>query len=506
MARRTTSKKGPSTTGKDTAGSDTSRALDPNEIAGSDSLEGASSAESTPQAPPDSSGTITGPDKHVPLPESEVAIATADESQLAKDISAPAGDAVSSDPVSQPTAPQASAGSGEAGAETAGDAARDDVSVTDADALQTEPVAEANVADTGHEAKTSEPENIVPSAPAAAASEPRSGLFPMLIGGVLAGAIGYAAAYLNAPQGADPDEIAQLRSELSGVRAELDAVTAPVEISALEAQIASLRDQLDSLPPPSDTGSSATIDAELAELRAQLGADGEIDLAPLQARLDEFSESLSQQADSIADELGSLRAAVADAEDQIAALGADVADLRDLSERRVSDAEAAVDAALAQSGLDSMRAALETGVPYTDAVARLENAGVSVPEALSTPAATGIPTIEALQESFPEAARAGLREALQDAPTESTADRIGNFLRAQTGARSTAPRAGDDPDAVLSRVGAAVEAGDIAAALAESEALPASAQAAMGDWLGAARARLAASNALPEFSNTISTE
>jgi hypothetical protein len=161
---------------------------------------------------------------------------------------------------------------------------------------------------------------------------------------------------------------------------------------------------------------------------------------------------------------------------------------------------------MAQSGLDSLRAALETGVPYPDAVARLSAAGVTVPEALAAAAPTGIATIEALQESFPEAARGALRVALQDAPAESTVDRLGNFLRAQTGARSTVPRAGDDPDAILSRVGAAIEAGDIDAALLEVDALPAPAQAAMADWLAAARARLAARDALPELIHTISTE
>ena len=49
---------------------------------------------------------------------------------------------------------------------------------------------------------------------------------------------------------------------------------------------------------------------------------------------------------------------------------------------------------------------------------------------------------------------------------------LGAFLQNQLGGRSVVPREGDDPDAVLSRVGAAVEAGDLSTALTEIESLP----------------------------------
>jgi hypothetical protein len=74
-------------------------------------------------------------------------------------------------------------------------------------------------------------------------------------------------------------------------------------------------------------------------------------------------------------------------------------------------------------------------------------------------------------------------------------ERFGAFLRSQTGARSTAPRAGDDPDAVLSRAEGALAEGQIAAALTLLEALPEAGRAEVAAWRAAAEARLAAVDA-----------
>jgi hypothetical protein len=66
-------------------------------------------------------------------------------------------------------------------------------------------------------------------------------------------------------------------------------------------------------------------------------------------------------------------------------------------------------------------------------------------------------------------------------------------------ARSLEPREGDDPDAVLSRVEAAARAGDIAAALAEIEALPEVAREPLADWIDRAEAHRAAQAALQDY-------
>lgn len=241
----------------------------------------------------------------------------------------------------------------------------------------------------------------------------------------------------------------------------------------------------------------------MAQLRNDLGAAP--DLAPLEGQVAQLRTALDQLSgtapdtgdlDALRTQLDSLTAqtrtqaeALQQAQDQIAA---ELAQVRDLAENRIASAEAAIDAALAQSGLDSIRAALETGQPFADATDRVAQGGFAVPDVLADNAATGIATLEQLQERFPDAARAAIRASLGAAPAESAGERVVNFLRAQTGARSTVPRQGDDPDAIMSRASAAVEAGDLDLALALVEELPDAGRAALSGWHAAATARQAA--------------
>ncbi len=110
----------------------------------------------------------------------------------------------------------------------------------------------------------------------------------------------------------------------------------------------------------------------------------------------------------------------------------------------------------------------------------------------------GLVTQARLQDGFAPAARAALAAVLP--PTDaSTLDRALGFLRSQTGARSLAPRDGDDADAVLSRAEAALRAGDLQAALTEVDILTGAAAMAMADWRAQAETRLAALAALADL-------
>lgn len=289
----------------------------------------------------------------------------------------------------------------------------------------------------------------------------KPGFMPLLLGGVVAGAIGYGAHFLTADQGVDQTGLAALQADLAALRQ--DMPTAP-DLAPLESQLTELRAEIAALERP---------DADSGVVSA------------LEARID----TLVSDSDALA---GTLRDAQSQMEADLAQMQADLADLRDLAENRVATAEDAVDAALARSGLDSLRAALQTGQPFADATDRIAQAGYDVPAVLRDNAASGIATLEHLQDSFPDAARAAIRESLGAAPVDSAGERMVNFLRAQTGARSTVPRQGDDPDAVMSRAAVAVEAGDLDTAVSLLDELPDAGRAAVSDWHAAATARVQA--------------
>jgi hypothetical protein len=104
-----------------------------------------------------------------------------------------------------------------------------------------------------------------------------------------------------------------------------------------------------------------------------------------------------------------------------------------------------------------------------------------------------------LRTRFPDAARAALQGAQAVPEDASATDRFASFLRKHTNARSLAPRDGDDPDAILSRAEAALEAGDISAALDELGNLPEGAAGPMAAWISDAEARSQALAAMNEM-------
>ena len=362
----------------------------------------------------------------------------------------------------------------------------------------------------------------------------KGGFFPMLLGGLVAGGIGYGAHfYLSAEDNGTEAAIAALQSDLAELRSALADAPEASEVARLEAELTELRAELaSSVEMVEGLDIAGDIEAGMDRLRAEFASSEDVspdtqlvaqisglrrDLAERTERLDGVDATLegldnrlSAQADDFAAVTEDMAVGLSALEDsmtvELAALAEELAQVRELAEHRIEEAEAAVDTALAGAGLEAMRTALERGTAYPEAVALLREAGVEVPDALAGPAAQGIPTLEMLQDSFAPAARAGLRAALQEAPADSTTERLGNFLRAQVGARSTAPREGDDPDAVMSRAAAALEAGDLEATLSELDALPDAALPGLQDWMTAAQARQDAEAAMIDFATIVTNQ
>ncbi|MYA89958.1 MAG: hypothetical protein F4X97_16155 [Boseongicola sp. SB0662_bin_57] len=311
-----------------------------------------------------------------------------------------------------------------------------------------------------------------------------------LVGGLVAGAVGFLVAIsLSQPTG-QPDKAEQALSGVDAVVAEMSVLKAqlgelrglmqpPPDLSGLEDDIAALEDKVNELGP--EIGEmEATTSGEISELGTRLAAlfrrvetlevsSGDVSLSQT-VRTEEQLTRFRGQLDQL----------VADAEAKISKL-----------EARAVEAGGA-SAAGNRFAIARLRAAVETGAPYSDVISTMEG----IPPELADHARTGIPTLNALQQGFPAAARAALAASRSISGEGTVGDRIVAFLRHATNARSLTPREGDSADAILSRAEARVAEGDLPAALAELESLSRASRSAMAGWVADAEFRLAALGAI----------
>lgn len=315
--------------------------------------------------------------------------------------------------------------------------------------------------------------------------ERKGGFFPMLLGGVVAAALGYGVSayqsgtlpFLGAAEedtfeadtrAALDSQAGEIEALKGSVQAANDAVSG-IDLSALESSVSDLGARFDSVSGEIEGLSDriGTLDARLEEMEKRPVAETVPPeaIAAYERELDSVREAIATQRQEVEEMTRQALAAEANAEDQAA----------------LSQARAA---------LSTIMSALTDGAPYADALAEIEANGTTVPAALSAPAADGVPTLAALTEAFPPAARAALSAARRsEAQAESGTGRFTTFLADQLGARSVTAREGDGPDAVLSRAEAALRGGDLGQTLTELEALPDQATAPLSDWIAAATAR-----------------
>ena len=329
-------------------------------------------------------------------------------------------------------------------------------------------------------AKAAPEENSKTPTPAAAKNQPdvtakkpktapaqQNSFLPLALGGLVAGVIGFAVATFTAPQTDDSlaNQVAAQSSTIAGLEQRL-ADLPETDLSGIETALADLTVRLDEIEArpigvAAPSGDVSAVSADMEALRAQI----------------------AEMTDAAQTELAQARAAAASIEENAA------------SAARNSAARAA---------LSRVQTALESGAPIGAALGDLEEAtGDTAPDALIV-AQDGVPTLASLQEQFPEAARAALATARSEGVAGEETSGFGAFLRTQFDVRSTAPREGNDADAILSRAEAAVRTGRLSDALAEVSALPEVARAAMSDWLALAETRASAVAAANILSSTLS--
>lgn len=345
--------------------------------------------------------------------------------------------------------------------------------------------------------------------------EKRGGFGPLVLGGLIAGGIGFASAAYVVPRffpqmvsgepaaiGADlasqTEKIAALQAELESLKGAVAApatATIPDEVTA---GIAQLGDRLQAL----EQATAGTGD-RIGKLETRLDAAESRPVtgdAASAGALDAIRREMEGYRAEIGEQMKAVEAAKGDIGAAAEAAAAKVATVEAEAERLRNEATAAAEEASRTGSLSLILSALESGAAIDAPLAELKAAGVEVPAALAEQA-QGVPTLASLRESFPEAARGALAATVRDASGTDTWGRITAFFRSQSGARSLAPRAGDDPDAILSRAEANLRAGDLAQTLTELAALPENGRAVMAEWIARAERRqgaVAAAEALQQ--------
>ncbi len=490
-------------------------------------------AEDTAQTPDTAKATALPKDPAAPEPGKAKAAATTDDSASVKAGGAPAKPAATgSAAAGKATGPTDKVADAAKTSTSKSDAAKSGATGTTPTAKTTEPAGKAADASKASDsqpaaAKTETRPNPTetmpdpkaapaPPQPAAPQASGSGGFVPALLGGIVAAGIGYGVGWyqygggdVTTALGEQDGRIGSIEETLGSLGTQVETLSEGPDLSAQEGQMAEMRDVIGTLTGRVDavqaevTGTVGGLTDRIAEIDTRL-----TDLEQRPTVTEEGVETLASDAIAAYErEVAQLREDMQAQADRLAEMTeAAEADLQAARDDIVAAEQAAAETARTaevRAALGRIQAAVQTGDSFAAPLADLQAASeVEVPQVLVDAANEGIPSAADLQESYPEAARAAL-SAVRTEGSDGEAGGLGGFLRSTFNARSVTPREGTDPDAVLSRVGAAVEESRITDALAEAETLPEAARAAMSDWLAAAESRVEAMSAVEDLSQSV---
>jgi hypothetical protein len=354
------------------------------------------------------------------------------------------------------------------------------------------------------------------------------GLTGSIVGGLLAlalaGALDMAGVLRHVPligslasppagDAASTGEIDALAARLADLEARPDpAAGLGSDLAALERRIAGAEERIGELAQQSSQAAGQPSDsapAELAALRDQIAAIetrlqamAPADRAAGDGASESASGELASRLAALEGDAGQLRAAAAEASGRIDTLQARI-DAAEAALAERAQGPSAAEIAARSVAVSALQSAYERGEklsPLLERMAMLAGDNPALAQMRDLDAA-GISTNSQLREGFAQAADLFLAEAPQE---DGALARLMANARALVKVRPAGPMEGDSPQAVASRIEAALASGDIATALAEWESLPQPAKDASAQWRQAADARVAADRAMRELAASLS--
>jgi predicted nucleic acid-binding Zn-ribbon protein len=304
------------------------------------------------------------------------------------------------------------------------------------------------------------------------------------------------------------ERIASLEKQLASIETAAAGIVAPERVTTLENDVTDLK---------------ATL-ARLREAVPSAGAVGDQAVADLASRIDALERRLGQaqgagaEIEGLAGRLGALEQQIAAGQQEATGLTEDVASLGgrvealsaradalaegldQLKQQIASSDDRRTQAATLARAVAQLDAAIEQNEPFVDLLDGLRGQGdpavVRAVEALRPAAASGVPSLTALRSSFDAVANRIVHAAQAPEGDSLLEQAAGNLMSLVTVRPVGADVKGDNAVARVARAEAALEEGDVAAAVAELEALDGAAAEAAAPWLAEARPRLVAETAL----------
>ncbi|HSJ98287.1 MAG TPA: mitofilin family membrane protein, partial [Myxococcota bacterium] len=322
----------------------------------------------------------------------------------------------------------------------------------------------------------------------------------------------------GAEEGASGAPLADLTARVDELQAAVaDAGSGAATGEAVTQRLAELENALSDV--------SATV-AQLQDAVPAAGAAGDQAVAELTSRLDALevrlaqAEAARQEVERLAGRLGGVEQQIAAGQEQTAGLTDEVVALSgqvgaqstrldvlaetvdQLQDRVVTGEDRRTRAATLALIIAQLDGALDGGEPFEEVLDGLRALGGDDPavaeaiETLEAAAASGVPGLPELRNSFDRVAN-DVVHAAQAPDGDGLFDQAaGNLMRLVTVRPVGADVEGDGAAARVARAEAALEQGNLAAAVAELEGLEGAAAEAAAPWLAEARARLAAQAAL----------
>jgi hypothetical protein len=314
------------------------------------------------------------------------------------------------------------------------------------------------------------------------------------------------------PASVDAETLSALKAQLAGIEANVKEMSP--KLAGLADRVAHLEASLKTLAETASEGGSIATAAAIAQQIAE--AEQRLD-AKIAASLADGKSASAAALEQIRTEIAELKAklgALAEAElgtgqsldlaaitERIAKLEATLPEIVSaLNNESASAKSAAVAIAFA-----NLRAAVSDGRPYAAELDTISALAPSVGDlgVLPAYAETGIPTVPELARSFATAWDTALASAAPAAGGSLVDNLMASAQSLVKIRRIDEAPSGDGPAATLARAKAALDQGELAAAVKDVETLDGATREAFLAWLGEARARLGADQTLTRLEGVL---